>query len=320
MAASAAPLAATLSFAFLLACASPVAASTEAASDSAAASRAPAGPAGPWPPASWPSDLQASSPSINSASPDLVDRCGLPAVAAVAWDERVQEGPNDRAITIGLTPLAIARAMGRGHEDGAASAAGCDPLARAEARVTLGGPLQKFDPHRVGRAERPTNHVTTELKLILHGNDSPDRSPHPTLVGLALGADNVGTGYGLDRYGATLMAERAGACTWTANAGYRVVERYHALRRAEEAKLAVGAQWRLFAIGGRPVDLEVADGCLLPRFHAATWQEGARLDLSLAHAWRVSIAGRRSSRPELRGEDTSRGVVSVAYDMGGSAR
>src|SRR5262249_24780792 len=138
---------------------------------------------------------------------------------------------------------------------------------------------------------------------------------------LALGADNVGTGFGLDRYGATLIAERAGACTWTANAGYRVVERYRTRRRREEeTKLATGAAWRLFALAGPPIGFTVADGCLLPRSGGITWQEGARLDLSLTRAWRVSVAARRSSRPELRGQDTARGVVSLAYDLGGARR
>src|SRR5262249_15401906 len=159
---------------------------------------------------------------------------GFPALAGVAWDERLERGPNDRAITLGLTPLAIARVV---HRD-EGGPPGRSPLMRhIAARVTVGGPLQKVERSNARRAGRRTNHVTSELRMVLLGDAALDRG-RGALVGLALAADNVATGYGLDRYGATLIAEREGTCTWTANAGYRVVERFHMPTRIEETKLA----------------------------------------------------------------------------------
>ena len=279
-----------------------------------------AGAGTPSAPASsaWPSTVQVGAPSINSASPDLLDHGGFPALAGVAWDERVEKGPDDRAITVDVTPLALARAAGW---DGSTAdvAHESDLLRRVTARVTIGGPPQKVPRRNPGRADRPSNHVTSELKMVLRDDDS-SRSGRPTLLALALAADNVATGYGLDRYGATLIAERGGPWRWTANAGYRVVERYHAPARIEETKLATGVQWCLFGGGDHPVELGLSGGCLLRVRNSADWQDGARVDVPITRGLRLTAAMRRSERPELPGQDTLREVVSVAWALDDRAR
>src|SRR5262249_43905992 len=147
------------------------------------------------------------------------------------------------------------------------------------ARVTIGGPLQKVERRNANRAWRPTNHVTSELKLILLGDGSPGPGgEHRARLGLALAAGNVRTRFGLDRYGATLIAEREGRCTVTANAGYRVVERFHEPVRIEETKLATGAQWRWFESSEHPVELGLSGGCLIRQNGAVDWQDGARVE------------------------------------------
>jgi hypothetical protein len=298
-----------------LAAAGRAGASTSAAVDSVA----PAPPRDASNALACPSLVQINAPSINSASPDLVDHAAFPTLAGVAWDERLEPGPNDRAITVNVTPLALARAVRR--EDGglAENTELAEELSRVSARVTLGGPLQ--DVPRKGRAGRPTNHVTSELKMILLGDGALDRgASHAALLALALAADNLATGYGLDRYAATLIAEREGACTWTANAGYRVVERYHTPTRREETKLATGAQWRMFGSVEHPIELGLSGACLLRNHGAADWQDGARLDVPIRGGLWLSAALRRSHRPELPGQDTMREVLSLAYGAGGLER
>ena len=269
-------------------------------------------------PAPWASTVQVGAPSINSASPDLVDHAGFPALAGVAWDERLEKGPDDRAITVNVTPLALARVVRGDAANG--SETWNELLQRVAARVTIGGPPQKIARRNPGRAGRPSNHVTSELKLVLLGDGSePSSAARPTLA-LALAADNLATGYGLDRYGATLIAERGGPLRWTANAGYDIVERYHAPVRIEQTKLATGVAWRLFGITGRPVELALSGGCLLRTRSSADWQDGAQVNVPITSALRLSAAMRRSERPELPGQDQMREVVSLAYALDGVPR
>lgn len=286
------------------------------------AGRAEADPAAPRTlaaPSPWPSTVQIGAPSINSASPDLLDHGGFPAIAGVAWDERLEKGPDDRAITLDVTPLAIARIARLDGPGAQASAPDTDLLSRVSARVTLGGPPQKISRRYPGRAGRPSNHVTSELKCVLLG-DRAARDGDGTLLALALAADNVATGYGLDRYGATLIAERGGPCLWTANGGYRVVERFHTRERIEETKLATGVQWRLFGIAEHPMELALSGGCLLRERSEANWQDGASLDVPITRELKLSAAMRRSERPELPGQDTMREVVSLAMGLDGPSR
>jgi len=288
-----------------------------AGADSALASP-PAGASAASMPAdsAWPSTVQINAPSINTASPDLVDHAGFPALAGVAWDERLEKGPDDRAITLNVTPLALARAARWGEAHGTEVATESDLLCRVAARITIGGPLQKTGRANAGRAGRPSNHVTSELKLDLLGDGSArEGSGHPTVLALALAADNLATGYGLDRYGATLIAERGGPCVWTANAGYRVVERFHAPVRIEETKLATAVQWQWCGIAEHPVALALSGGCLLRTRSVADWQDGARVDVPITNGIRLSAAVRRSERPELPGQDTMREVLSLAYAL-----
>ena len=286
------------------------------------AGRAAADPASspPPPPAAapspWPSTVQIGAPSINTSSPDLLDHGGFPALAGVAMDERLERGPDDRAITLDVTPLAFAR-IARLDEPHLGAAPDTDLLSRVSARVTLGGPPQKISRRFPGRAGRPSNHVTSELKCVLLG----DRGAHTgdgMVLALALAADNVATGYGLDRYGATVIAERGGPWLLTANGGYRVVERFHTRERIEETKLATGVQWRLFGIAAHPVELALSGGCLLRERNEANWQDGARLDVPITRELRLSAAMRRSERPELPGQDTMREVVSLAMGLDGA--
>src|SRR5216110_3007281 len=107
-----------------------------------AAARLEAAPAADEP--ALPSAVQVDAPSLNSASPDLLDRAESPSRAGFAWNERIEESENRRAMTLSLSPLE-----------------------RAALRVALGGPLQFVDSLRVVGAGRATDHVTSELKLRL---------------------------------------------------------------------------------------------------------------------------------------------------------
>jgi len=257
--------------------------------------------------------VQVNAPSINSASPDLLDLATSPEIAGMALDQRLQRGPDRRALTFNLTPLALLDLVRRAQAATPSSASGW--AGRAVARVTLGGPPQFIDSLRVAHAGRATNHVTSELKLRVL--DSLGNAPwaRPVKVAVALTADNLGTGYGLDRYGGTLIAEREAACTVTANAGYRVLERYHAAERMGETKLGLGAAWHSMRL--KALDLGFSGACLL-RNHgrAPVWQGGARADLAV-DGLRLSLATRRSDHPEVRGGDRGRSVLSLAYDLAG---
>jgi hypothetical protein len=162
--------------------------------------------------------------------------------------------------------------------------------------------------------------VTSELKVRLSEAVSGDGSGRPSLA-LALVADNLSTGYGLDRYGATVIAERQGLGSWTANAGYRLVERYRARERLEEAKLGIGGQWRLFTLDRtRAGELAVSSGWLIRNEGLPiVWQSGVRLGVALVDGVRLSLAAHRSDRPDLSGprDGGAQGVMSVTYDLGG---
>src|SRR5262249_46233787 len=149
----------------LVSIASQARAATNASTDSLAAEpTSERSHASPPAASSPPAGVQLNAPSINTASPDLVDQAEFPATAGVAWDERLEPGPNDRALTLNVTPLAIARAVGRGDCVGPAGRP-LDWMSRVAARVTIGGPLQKVERRNARRAWRPTNHVTSELKM-----------------------------------------------------------------------------------------------------------------------------------------------------------
>ena len=260
--------------------------------------------------------IEVDAPPVNSASPDLVDRADFPARAGIAWDRCLRHQVNRQAVTLDLTPLGIVRLL-RGEELGPAT----DPpglLGRAVARVTIGGPPQFVDSLRVAGAQHPTNHVTSELKLLLRDGVSDDGGAHGLAFALALTADNLGTGYGLDRYGGTLIAEREGPRVWTAAAGYRILERYRTSERMAETKLGMATAWRWFARASRRggVDIDLAGACLLRNHERPpVWQGDLRLDLPLRDGLRLSVAERRSDRPEVRGDPRKRGVISVAYDL-----
>jgi hypothetical protein len=140
-------------------------------------------------------------------------------------------------------------------------------------------------------------------------------STRPLTVGLALTADNLGTGYGLDRYCGTLIAERDAPCAWTANAGYRILERYRSVQRLAETKLGLGAQWRWVRL--KALDVGISGACLLRNHRRVpVWQGGARADLAF-DGLRFSVATRGSDHPEVQGDERSRSVLSVAYDLAG---
>ena len=222
-----------------------------------------------------------------------------------------------------MTPLGVARLFGhRGREAGVDRGSGF--LGGAAARITIGGPLQFVDSLRIAHQGRETNHVTSELKLrLLETGRAHDSTEHLSTLALALDADNLGTGYGLDRYGATLIAERAAPSTWTANAGYRILERYKSPMRMAETKLGLGGQWRWLpsARRGSPVDLGVSGDCLLRNHDRdAVWQGAASIAVPVVDGLRLSFSARRSDRPEIRGDDRVRKVLSLAYDPSGFAR
>ncbi len=265
--------------------------------------------------------LQPSAPSVNSASPDLLDRAGLPRRAALAWDERVQEGPDDRTVTMSLGGAALSQLFHRsGGEDGWSGERG-GALSRFAARVSVGGPLQFIGAGRAGNAERSGNHVTSELKVRLAG--PPASRPGRPVFALALDADNFATGYGLDRYVATLVAERPGATTWVGNAGWRVTEKYRMPHRLDEAKLGLGAHRRLLGRAGPVGELDLgASGAVLVRNRGrpAVWQGGFELGARFARNLRAGLALRISSAPEMPDGERDMGIVSLSADLGPRGR
>ena len=134
--------------------------------------------------------MQITAPSINSASPDLLDHAASPAMAGVALDRRFEKAVDRSALTLNLTPLGLLGLAGHGggaeHDPGWAS--------RAVARVTVGGPLQFVDSLRTAHAGHATNHVTSELKLRMLGPPDDVSSTRPLTVGLALTAGQSGHG------------------------------------------------------------------------------------------------------------------------------
>src|SRR5262245_37602802 len=108
-----------------------------------------------------PSVVQVDAPSINGASPDLLDHAESPKRAGFAWNERMEEMVNRRAMTLSLTPGAALELLP--HELGGAAGS----WDRAALRLTLGGPLQFVDSLRTAGAGRARDHVTSELKLRL---------------------------------------------------------------------------------------------------------------------------------------------------------
>jgi hypothetical protein len=258
------------------------------------------------------SALQIDAPSINSASPELLDRAELPSRVGFAWDERLADTENRRAMTLSVTPLAAENLIRRRFDHDAASL-----WQRAALRVTLGGPPQFIDSLRTVGADRALNHVTSELKLQLLDHRATPGQSGELLLALALDADNLTTGYGLDRYGATLIAERQARCTWTANGGYRILERYQELHRLTETKLGLGTQWRLGPEWQRgALDFGISGACLLRnRGRPLVWQGGAIADFRAADGLRVSLGARQSDRPEIRGDGRVRDVLSLSYDF-----
>ena len=258
------------------------------------------------------SALQLDAPSINSASPELLDRAEFPARVGFAWDERLAALENRRAMTFTVTPLAAENLIRRRADHDAAGV-----WDRAALRLTLGGPPQFVDSLRTMGAGRARDHVTSELKLRLLDHRASRNESNEVVLALALDADNLLTGYGLDRYGATLIAEREARCTWTLNGGYRILERYQELHRLTETKLGLGTQWRLrpeWQLGS--LDFGVSGACLLRnRDRPVVWQGGAIADLRAADGLRVSLGARRSNRPELRGDGRVRDVLSLSYDF-----
>lgn len=239
----------------------------------------------------------------NSAAYGVLDHPAFPRGIALAWQGVVDEGFDRSAVTLALP-------------GGAATEA----LRRFGARLTIGGPLQQVNPSNLARAERLTNHVTTEFRVAL---DRDPAAPGPLRYALAFTADNLATTYGLDRYGVTLMAERAGRVRATANAGLRRQERYHVPFRDQEVVLGAGASTRLAAWRGpvRALDVELQAGVLVRNLHRPdVWRGGVRLDAPVGERLHVTAAFRGSDLPEMRGVERTAFVIGAAADLGPRGR
>ncbi len=250
----------------------------------------------------WPPVLQADAPAYNSATFEVIEHGGLPATAALAWQGVLDEGVDRTALTLALSPGLFVPAL-----------RGSPP--RVAATLTVGGPLQRYDLRHAQRAARLTNHVTSDLAVRLGGVGGAAR--RVTLTG-ALTADNLATGYGFDRYGATLIAERPGRCALTGNAGVRVQERYHLPARYAEVRLGAGTAWRPWTRPGAPgaLVLGLAAGTLIRNEHRpAVLQASVRLDAPLAGRWRATASFRLANRPDLGGDDLRTAVMGIACDL-----
>jgi hypothetical protein len=260
--------------------------------------------------AALPGELaQLDAPSLSSAASELVDHLGYAPIAGLAYDALLDTGYNREAMTATLTPRGLARGLGL------ADPTGDDPLLdRFAARITVGGPLQYAHGRHALHAHHLDNHTTSELKCTLLQRER-------NALGAAFDADNVGTGFGLDRYSLTLIGEHIGFIGVTANAGYRMTERLWPARRLGEARLGSGASWRPFAgrarLGAMRFGLE--GGCLLRnRGRRSVWQDEARMDVGRTDGLRVSAAIRRTTRAEVPGDHPLRVVVGLAHALGGS--
>jgi hypothetical protein len=241
-------------------------------------------------------------PPVNSASGEVLDRLGAAFTSGFAIDHLFDARPavdlDGRAVTLVVAPFA-------GKAD------------RIAGRVTLGGPLQSIDPLRRDRGVAAfTDHLTSQLDVRLTRPGARDDA------GLVLAADNLATGFGLDRYSAVLVGERPARVTLVANAGYRIQERYKSPIRDSEAVLGVGGfgaplPWLR---GLRRAELGVAMSWLIRNHDRADlWCAGVRAEVPLADGLRLAIAVRHSPRPEMPGQDTTREVLTIAYcrDAGG---
>ncbi len=264
--------------------------------------------AGAWAPGS------ADASSWNSAAFECIDRGDFPARAGLAVQGAMAPGFDRSAVTVVATPLAFVRAARTGFgvaDPGPADAAW---LRRVAARFTVGGPLQYVSRRHLRNAMRLTNHTTSELEVRLAGPDGQGpRGSAPLSLTAALTADNLATGYGLDRYGGSLVAERGGRLGLVASAGFRALEHYHSLqRRSEEARLGAGA-----TLAGAGAGLGLDVGCLLRNLRRGDiWQGSARLDVPVRDGVRLSLSGRASSRPEVRGDTRLRGVIGLSRAIG----
>src|SRR5205814_3410873 len=142
---------------------------------------------------------------------------------------------------------------------------------------------------------RVTSHVTSELKLRFweSGQAPGEPSGRRTTFALALAADNLSTRFGFDRYQAMLIADREAPWAWTANAGYRIVERYRSPVRLAEAKLGLGTQygWVPWARRRGAIDLGLSGACLLRnQGRGAVWQGGATVHVPIVAGLRLSVA------------------------------
>ncbi len=234
--------------------------------------------------------VQLETPAANPASPWLLDRIELPRRAALAVDQPLGDPDGGRAVTLRLTP-------------GGRRLAG-----RAGIGVTLGGPTEADDSSKVARPRRPTNHVTTELKLRLA--DEPRRTFG---LGLCLAADTYATRYGRDLYVATLVAESHTPAPLVANLAYRRDEKFHG-RRNQELKLGAGTAWRWPRSSRRPVDATLSAVLLLRnRRRAPIWQAGAGAFVPLADGLRLGAGVTCSTHEDRYGEGRVRGFVSLAF-------
>jgi hypothetical protein len=257
--------------------------------------------------------------AYNSAAFAVVDHGDLPAFAGIGVQGVLDDGVNRSAITVMVTPLALARAAGAGLGRSVLEDPGAAWMRRVAARFTVGGPLQYVDPHRAARADRLTNHTTTELELKLVDEGGPNGGASPVSLTAALAADNLASGFGVDHYGGTLIAERSGTCALTANAGFMMQERYKALVRYDEARLGAEATLRLPEPGGpqRAADAGLGVSCLLRnQRRASVWQGSARLDAPLWRGVRLSLSGRASNRADLRGVDRMRALMGLSRVIG----
>jgi hypothetical protein len=268
------------------------------------------------------SSIQTGPPSVNPASPTWLDRAGFPRLA-VAVSHPIDDVDRGAAYTLNLDLLAPWIDASHGALEDVQP--GGRPRSRLGGSFTLGGPTQVADGFAT-TARRPSvaDHFTAEVKLrLLDGHPSGESAlgkgttaptePTPALA-FSMSADHYATGFGLDLFTATLIAEISQPLNLTSNVGYRVEEEVREGRN-DELKIAVGSSLRLLpGFPPGPVDATLSAGGLI-RNHR---RENVRLanavvDFPLARSLKLTASMTCSNHPERTGEGLVRGCLGLSY-------
>ncbi len=143
-------------------------------------------------PSRLPAPIQHGGPSLNPASPCLLDRAEPPARLATAWDQAIGYLDGAQAITLALSPWELVS----GRSSRADAPRSWRTLQRMAVSLTVGGPTQRLESMRDARVLDVGDHATAEIKLPMVGRrDAGDPAarfpPIPPSGNLTAGARDL---------------------------------------------------------------------------------------------------------------------------------